>query len=629
MSLPEPLKFTIGLIDQISKPLGNIQRQFNQMTSTYRDGTHTMVAGAAGVAGAGFALQNALQPAIEMDRALGEVKALGVADESLKAIAQTAFEFSAQYGQSAVEVVRHSEGIKKAMGDMPAEVMASVTQSSATLAMAMKSDAETTTKFLKGLYNNYQTQADAMGVDTWTAQIAGMTAKAKQLYGAEMAEIQGMIDGMHSLTSTMNVPLQEQFAVLGMLSEQMSEGDAVTQYTNFLENAHAAQEKLGVSLKDSHGNLLPMQQILETIAPLIEGLSGVEARALLDDAGLGDGSLMLINLIDQMDEFKSGIDALNDVTGLDAASQMAADMTDQWQRMEQGMFAIRAAVGSALLPSLVPLMSQLADGAGEIIRWTKLFPNLTKYIGFAAVAVLGLVAAGGMITIMTGAFKMAWATVALGAPLLKGLTFTYGLLTKGVGMAKVAMLAMNIAMYANPIGFVIAGIVALVAATGTLIYFWDDLKASFGDTAWFKVLTLLTAPVRALFEVIRGGWQWVTSGFTDLSGFDGLFAIVDEVKAVFGDLFGWLSDGFNSAMDSVKGMVDWIPGFGDDDEVAGSKIETVQQATPRAKVQQGGVARQMATYNQGRSTHYGGVNIYPTYMNNSQDFANELEMAAP
>lgn len=116
--LPEALRFQVGLIDQISKPLGNIQRNLNDVTNTYRQGTHTMMAGAAGMVGAGFALQQALMPAIEMDRALGEVKSLGVADDQLKTLTQTAMKFSVEYGKSATEFVAASYDIKSAMGDM-------------------------------------------------------------------------------------------------------------------------------------------------------------------------------------------------------------------------------------------------------------------------------------------------------------------------------------------------------------------------------------------------------------------------------------------------------------------------------------------------------------------------------
>lgn len=625
--LPEALRFTVGLVDQISKPLGNIQRNLTDVANTYRDGTHTMVAGAAGVAGAGFALQSALMPAIEMDRALGEVKSLGVADDALKAIAKTALNFSAEYGQSAIEVIRHSEGIKNAMGEMPADVMASVTRSSATLAVAMKSDAETTTRFLKNLYGNYKTQADAMGVDVWAAKIAGMTATAKQLYGVEMDAIEGMVDGMHSLTSTLGVSLEEQFAVFGMLKGQMSDGDAVTQYTNFLENAVSAQDKLGVSLVGSNGQLLPMQQVLKNLAPLLEGLSGTEARTLLDEAGLGDGALMLTNLVNRADEFGSSLDALKQVKGLDAASDMAATMTDQWQRMEQGMFAIRAAIGSALLPSLVPLLSSLADGAQEIVEWTQLFPNITKWIGYAGITLLSFVAINGLLTMAVGIGKQAMASYIL-------VTKGYGLAVAGVNSIlkafKVAMLAANIAMMANPIGLVVGVVVAAIAAVGALIYYWDDLKASFGDTTWFQIiesaLALIMLPFQTLFQFLKAGWQWVMSGFTDTSGFAFIGDMANSMKDMFAGVFNWITESLAGIWESVKGLVDWIPGLGSDEDLQ-VKSSSMNNASPRLQVQPGGAAKNIANY-QTSSTNYGGVSIYPTYMSSPQDMATELEMAA-
>ncbi|WP_281223106.1 phage tail tape measure protein [Photobacterium sanguinicancri] len=622
--LPEALRFQVGLIDQISKPLGNIKRQFDDVTNTYRQGTQTMVTGAAGMVGAGFALQQALMPAIEMDRALGEVKSLGVADDALKEITKTAFEFSAEFGQSAVEVVRHAEGIKNAMGDMAPDIMASVTRSSAVLATAMKSDAATVNRYLKNLHGNYQQQANAMGKDNWTQQIVGMTTTAKQLFGVEMDAIEGMVDGMHSLTSTMGVSVQEQLAVFGMLKGQMSEGDAVTQYTNFLENAVSAQKELGVQLTDTQGQLLPMQQVLENIRPLLDGLSGTQARTLLDEAGLGDGALMLTNLIDRADMFAESMDALNQVKGIDAATQMAAGMTDQWKRMEQGLFAIRAAIGTALMPSIVPVISSLSDGAAELIEWTQLLPNITKYIGFAGMAILGAAAAGGAFTLMMGIGKQAMATYMLTMKMFSGVSF---LLTQGMTGLRTAMLAANIVIAANPIILIVGAVIAAIAAVGALIYYWDDLKASFGDTTWFQALTLLSAPIRMLFEVIRGGWQWVMSGFSDTSGFSGLFAIVDEVKAVFANLFGWISDSFGSVLETVRGVADWLPGFGGDDESTQVKSKAVQSAKPYAQIQPGGAAKSIANH-QTSSTNYYAGGIYPTYMSSPQDMASELEMAA-
>ncbi|HIF9091449.1 TPA: phage tail tape measure protein [Photobacterium damselae] len=626
MNLPAPLMFQVGLIDKISKPLGNIQRQFSALGNEYRDGTHTMIAGAAGVAGAGFAMQSALMPAIELDRALKDVKALGVADAALDKVAKTAMMFSAQYGVAAVEVIQHTEQVTNGMGKMEANVLASVTRSSATLAMAMKSDAETVGRYMKNLYGNYQKQADSMGKDVWAAQVAGMTAEVKRLYGTNMDQLEGMVDGMHSLTSSLGVGLPEQLAVLGYLNTQMSEGDAVTQYTNFLEGAIGAQKKLGVSLVNSRGELLPMMDILKKIKPLIAGMSGIEARDLLDSAGLGDGSLMLMSMIENTEKLSNGISTLGNVKGIASATKMAAQMTDQWKRMEQGLNSIRIAFGYAVMPAVLDVVSVMSDWAQEIVKLTQFLPNITRLIGKLVLSFFALAAVGGVVTLTMGMWKQVSVTCMMIGKVWAGVNLV---LSKGMALLRAAVLAANIAIAANPIILIVGAIVAAIAAIGALIYYWDDLKASFGDTSWFQVLEgaiqLLTFPFQVLFQTIKGGWQWVMSGFTDTSGFDGLFALVDSLRNAFGSAFSWIMKQIEILWEKAKGLISWIPGMGEDDETG--KSQSLQQATPRLAIQPGGAAKSIASYSQS-STSYGPISMHVSQMNSPQDFASEMEMAA-
>ena len=48
--------------------------------------------------------------------------------------------------------------------------------------------------------------------------------------------------------------------------------------------------------------------------------------------------------------------------------------------------------------------------------------------------------------------------------------------------------AFTAALLANPVTWVVVGIVALIGAIGAAIYYWDEIKASFMDTAVFKFL---------------------------------------------------------------------------------------------------------------------------------------------
>ncbi|HHF3140779.1 TPA: phage tail tape measure protein [Vibrio alginolyticus] len=626
--LPEALRFQVGLIDQISKPLGNIQRQLNDVTNTYRQGTHTMMAGAAGMVGAGFALQQALMPAIEMDRALGEVKSLGVADDQLKTLAQTAMKFSVEYGKSATEFVAASYDIKSAMGSMTGDELAGVTRSSAILAASTKADTATITNYMGTMYSVFKDQADRIGKDNWAEQVAGMTAKSVEMFKTTGQGMSDAFKGVGALGKTHGVAIQEQMAVLGLLQGSMSGSEAGTRYKAFMNGVVKAQGKLGMAFTDSNGKMLPMFDIMSKLRNQFGDLDSLEIDQIKQAFGSDEAVLLITDLIGKTGDIQSSVKELNDASNLNTAIKMAHSMTDQWERLEQGVFAVRTAFGAALLPSLLPVVSSLADGAMEIIEWTEMFPNLTKYIGFAGMAILGAAAAGGAFTLMMGVGKQAMATYMLTMKLFTGASF---LLTKGMAGLRVAMLAANIAIAANPIILIVGAVIAATAAVGALIYYWDDLKASFGDTTWFQVLegalTLITMPFRAMFEFIKAGWQWVMSGFTDTSGFAFIGEMAESMRNIFGSVFSWFTQKLAGIWENLKGLVDWLPGFGGDDESVQVKSKSIQSATPYAQVQPGGAAKSIANY-QTSSTNYGGVAIYPTYMSSPQDMASELEMAA-
>ncbi|MGL1099052.1 phage tail tape measure protein [Vibrio vulnificus] len=625
--LPEALRFRVGLVDQISAPLGNIQRQLNSVTNTYRQGTHTMVAGATGMVGAGYTLQQALMPAIEMDRKLGEVKSLGVADDQLKTLMGTAMQFSVEYGKSATEFVAASYDIKSAMGEMTGNELAGITRSSAILAAATKADTATITNYMGTMYSVFKDQADLIGKDNWAERIAGMTAKSVEMFKTTGQGMSDAFKGVGALGKTHGIAIEEQMSVLGLLQGSMSGSEAGTRYKAFLGGVVKAQKELGISFTDSNGKMLPMFDIMNKLRNKFGELDSLEINQIKQAFGSDEAVLLITDLIGKTGDLQSSVQTLNQSANLKTAINMAHTMTDQWERLEQGVFAVRTAFGAALLPSLLPVVSTLADGALEIIRWTELFPNITKWIGYAGMTILGFVAINGLLTMSVGIGKQAMASFIL-------VTKGYGLAVAGVNSIlkafKVAMLAANIAMMANPIGWVVGAVVAAIAAVGALIYYWDDLKASFGDTTWFQIIegaiSFITFPFRALFDFLAAGWQWVMSGFTDTSGFAFIGQMADNLRNVFSSVFNWIYEKLNGIWETVKSLTDWIPGFGNDDELE-LKSKSIQSATPTLQVQPGGAAKSIANY-QTSSTNYGGVAIYPTYMNNVSDFESEMMMAA-
>ncbi|MBJ2145324.1 phage tail tape measure protein [Vibrio sp. IB15] len=658
--LPEALRFQVGLIDQISKPLGNIQRQMTDVTNTYRQGTHTMVAGAAGMVGAGFALQQALMPAIEMDRKLGEVKSLGVADDQLQTLAQTAMKFSVEYGKSATEFVDSSYKIQSAISSLKGNELSELTHISGVMAAATKADTETITGYMGQMHKIFNDDVVQMGNVAWAQKLAGQTATVVKMFNTEGKEMAAAFQNFQSIGTKNNIAMEEQFAVLGTLQAITQSGSrAGTQYSSFLQGVAKAQGKFGnkVAFQNQDGSMKSVIDIMGQLKTLYGDTLELSEQAELKEAFGGQQAVnFIMNMMNETDGLNKSIKQLQDVSGLKEARDMAHTMTDQWERLEQGVFAVRTAFGAALLPALLPVVSNLADGAMEIIRWTEIFPNITKYVGYTAVAMLGLVAAGGLLTVVAG--------------------------------------ALSILM--SPITLIVTGIGLAIGAVVGLIVYWDKVKAAFGDTAMFQALENGVAMLRgsfgflyqaieplfplfkwvgvALFEVIKvlaevgigvfsnlitggiqfvsyvltaivsgvslvisvfsklfqflsAGWQWVVSGFTDTSGFAFIGQMADSMRNIFGSVFSWFTDQLAGIWENLKGLVDSLPGFGSDDETAPVKSKSVQSATPYAQVQPGGAAKNIANYQTSSNVyHVGG--IHPTYMNSVADFDNEMMMAA-
>ncbi|MGF1696548.1 phage tail tape measure protein [Vibrio lamellibrachiae] len=480
----EKLLMQMSLVDQVTKPLRGITKEMTAATDLGKQGLQNVATGTAGIVAAGFAVQNALMPAIEMDRKLGEVASLGVVQEDLDQLAATALDFSAEYGKSATDFVNASYDIKSAMGDLSGEDLSGITKSSAILAAATKADTSTITNYMGTMYGIFQTQADNMGKSDWAAQVAGMTAKSVEMFKTDGNKMSQAFSRLGSSATAFGVDMKEQMAILGSLGASMEGGEAATKYTAFLSGAVKAQDKLGVSFFDSAGQMLPMVDILETLEDQVGHLSDDQQFKVLKDAfGSGEAVKLIQNLKDKTGELGSQIDQLGDIEGIGHAEMMAAKMTDQWERLESSWFAVRAAVFGAILPSINALVGSLADGIAWLSGWTEQFPWLTELLGYAAIGALalggvvsGLSLAMGIGQMMSGGFSV---TLGVLKAVLIATRFASLGLVNGIYMLGTALLA-------TPIGWFFLALGVGIAAA---VYWWDDLKAAFGDTAVFKFLS--------------------------------------------------------------------------------------------------------------------------------------------
>ncbi|WP_287147279.1 phage tail tape measure protein [Aeromonas sp.] len=486
MGWMEKLMMQVTLVDQVTKPLAGINAQMDKVTKAGRQGWSSMAMGATTLAAGGMAIQSALGPAIEMDRALAEVASLDVQKDVLGALGREALKLSVQYGESATEIVRSSYDIQSAIAGLEGNELPAFTRASTTLAKATKADTATITNYMGTMYGIFEQQAKQMGKANWVEDVAGKTALAVQLFkttGQGMADAFGAI-GANATAA--GISMDEQFAVIGQLQATMSGGEAGTKFKSFLAGVGGAQKALGMQFTDSAGNMLLVLTVLDKLKLRYgETLSVAEGDELKKAFGSDEAVAMIKLLMTNTKALSTNINALANTHGMGKAEQMAASMTDQWQRVEQGWFAIRAAAFGVVLPAINAVVGAFADGANDVLRWTHLFPNLTKVVSYAMLAIVGLSMVTGAWMLIAGIAKLA--TLGLGiawtvimAPL--------NLLKAGMASFRAIMLAVNIAMYANPIGLIIAGIVLLIGAVAAVIYYWDDLKKTFSDWGVFQLL---------------------------------------------------------------------------------------------------------------------------------------------
>ncbi|QHF01231.1 phage tail tape measure protein [Pseudomonas asturiensis] len=565
------LAFILSLTDKVSAPLGKVKTSFSDLATQGEANIKQMAAGWIGLNESLETITASLEPALEVNRALGDVRALGVAEDALSSLNSKALEFSVNYGASAAEFVASSRAIEGAIKGLVGDQLASITNASGLLAKVTKADGETTGNYLGTMYNLFKTQADKMGKVQWIDRLTGQTAEAVKLFRTDGAQLKDAFKEVGAIATTAGISVAEQMAVIGALSSTMEGGDAGGRYKAFFENLGAAAEKTGLKFTDATGNALPMLQILDKLQAKYGDLTSAAAGTKLTEAFGGEGAQVIGALAKDTDRLRHGISELGKVRGLENAERMAKAMVDPWQQFGAAVQALRIAFGQALIPMLTPLMDKLVGIASTLTRWTQLFPNITRVIGITSLVILGIIAAMSLLTLVVGMSKMVWLGMltvwklltwqgyksiamfvyhtVMVAGFVAGLVIMYtwmGLVRTGMLLWQGAVWLLNAAMLANPVLLIAAGIVALGVVVAAAIVYWDQWTSALMNTAAFQWIAGQLQALSDWFGTI-GGWTGMASAAWDgiVRIFkDAISSLVEmlnkipgvQIDAVFGDM---------------------------------------------------------------------------------------------
>lgn len=396
------LEYIISLNDQLSAPLKGVMKTIDDLGKRGEDAMRRIGLGTAGIIATGAAMKNALDPAIDFNRALNEIKATGREQAGLDKITDFALDFSATYGGAATDVVNSTNEIARAIDGLTDSELVAFSKSSNILAKATGSDVKAMGSYISQLYGIFGDEAAKIGKEKWVEQISAQATVTANKFKSSGESLMQAYTNLGSSAKDHGIKTAEQFAVIGNLQNVFEGGLAGTKYAAFLSGAVKAQSKLGLSFLDSQGKMLPMIDILEKIKGKYGELNSENLYELQKAFGTKEAAQVINNLLPKIDTLKADIAEIDKMKTLDDAMAISKTVTDSWMRFTAIFQNIKIAIGTQILAKLEPVMNRIADMGQEFTNWLRAYKNIARWIGYAVGALIGFTGLTAALTLMSG-----------------------------------------------------------------------------------------------------------------------------------------------------------------------------------------------------------------------------------
>ena len=583
MSLESVFKLSLimNMIDNLSGPMAGVASKVGANVSKLDAASQTfgsMAKAGAAMQETGSQIVNAVlapvEATFETRRALGELASLGVQD--LEAVENAARSFSDQWaGTSKADFISAAYDIKSGIASLSDEGVAEFTSLAALTAKATKSTAgEMTSLFATGygIYKDYYSDLSDMEFGEMFSAGISDAVRAFKTSGSGMAQA---IQNLGASATTAQVPLEEQLSVLGMLQATMGGAEAGTKYKAFLRSATKGGEELGLKFTDANNQLLSMPEILDILRgkfgetmdaaekmELQKAFGDTEAVALID--------LMYNKVGDLQDNIVNMYGSLG--KGVSVTEQMASAIQEtepeRFERLKQRIHNVTESIGNSLLPTVNDLMSKGEGVLTKVGSWIEKNQELVKVIMLIVLAVGGFLAVGGtLIALISGVGLVVTKTVSAFKILKGGFALARGALTPLIS----SVWSFTAALLANPVTWVVIGIVALIAA----------LVLLYNKCEWFRnavnsVINFFKETLTAVGSVAKSVFEGI--GNVIGSVMDAAKATVSEklsnIKTAYEEHGGGISGVAAAAMEAVKGW--YTAGYTFIDNLTGGKLSEIR-----------------------------------------------------
>lgn len=381
-----------------------------------KDAVATLGAGLAGLVGVGASLHSAIAPALELDRALGELTKLDVAEQAIESVKDKALQLSTVIGESAESIAKNAYNVKKAINGINDADLADVNNTVHLLGTVTRTSSENAAKYMGVLHSVFNKQAKELGEAKWADQIAGKTEKATKLYGTSLDHFQAGFAKLSNSVSKYGIGFDEQIAIMGELTRVTGNGGiAAAKYQKIIKGLGKTQTELGLKFSDSSGKMLTMPEILDKIrAKYGQKIPMDKLKKSLGEDAAG----ALIHLLNQTDKLKADIREINETTDGKGLINTAADASDGFLKLSAAFANLRTAIGSEMLKVLYPIMDKLAEWGNLAVTWITNNKKMAATLAKVTLGFFGLMAIAPVLMTFAGIFKMLSAgTATLALPL--------------------------------------------------------------------------------------------------------------------------------------------------------------------------------------------------------------------
>lgn len=315
------------------------------------------------------------------------------------------------------------------------------------------------------------------------------------------------------LAGTMGYSIEDMAAAIGLMANAGIKGEmAGTQLRTAIANMAAPTDKMalvmnqyGLSLTDSQGKMLSMEQVMQNLREKLGGLSEAEqaaAASTLFGKEAMSGMLAIVNASD--DDYNKLTKAIDGAAG--SAKKMADVLMDNlggdMEIIKSQLEGLAIFIAELIMPTLREMAAAVSENIDKVTKWAKENPKIVKtLVKLAAVA-----AAVGPVLLAIGAAIKVCTTL-------------------GTVMASVF----------SPVALIIAGVIAAIAA---FAYAW---KENLGDIQGktMEAVQIITGTFQEYMpqiqELFQQVWAFCKKVWSDIG--EPLFATIGDIVVVCAQLF--------------------------------------------------------------------------------------------